>query len=139
MIRFLFILLFAKSILFGCALCSVYTPKTHVTTSIKADNTHIKTLSVNWSFAPEFTKELIQLYDLDLDGSFNKKELDLIEDALVSYLEPKNFLTKISYDKQINEESNAFIVKDYKMTYKDTVLSFDYNINRQDVNGSCNT
>ena len=128
MIRLLFLFLIAKGILFGCALCSVYTPKTHVTTSIKADKTHIKTLSVNWSFAPEFTKELMQLYDLDLDASFNEKELKLIEDALIAYLEPKNFLTKISYDKQINEKSNPFEIKNYKMTYKNSVLNFDYNI-----------
>ena len=128
MIRLLFLFLIAKGILFGCALCSVYTPKTHVTTFIKADKTHIKTLSVNWSFAPEFTKELMQLYDLDLDASFNEKELKLIEDALIAYLEPKNFLTKISYDKQINEKSNSFEIKNYKMTYKNSVLNFDYNI-----------
>lgn len=128
MIRFLFILLFLKSMVFACSLCSVYTPKTHVTTSIKADKTHIKTLHVNWSFAAEFTKELLQLYDLDLDASFNEKELKLIEDALISYLEPKNFLTKISYDKQINEKSSPFKIKDYKMIYKNSILSFEYNI-----------
>ncbi|MDZ7817548.1 MAG: DUF1007 family protein [Aliarcobacter sp.] len=128
MIRFFIILFFLKGIIFGCSLCSVYTPKTHVTTSIKADKTHIKTLKVNWSFASEFTKELLQLYDLDLDTSFNDKELKLIEDALIAYLKPKNFLTKVSYDKQINEKSNPFEVKNYKMIFKDSVLSFEYNI-----------
>ena len=75
MIRLLLILFFVKGVLFGCSLCSIYTPKTHVTTQIKADKTHIKTLDINWSFAGEFTKELMQLYDLDLDGKFNEKEL----------------------------------------------------------------
>ena len=80
MIRLLLILFFVKGVLFGCSLCSIYTPKTHVTTQIKADKTHIKTLDINWSFAGEFTKELMQLYDLDLDGKFNEKELKLIEE-----------------------------------------------------------
>ncbi|MBP7783671.1 MAG: DUF1007 family protein [Aliarcobacter sp.] len=128
MIKYLFLFLLLKSMVFACSLCSVYTPKTHVSTSIKADKTHIKTLYVNWSFAPEFTKELFQLYDLDLNASFNEKELKLIEDALIAYLKPKNFLTKISYDKQINEKSNPFTIKNYKMNYKDSILSFEYNI-----------
>ena len=128
MIKYLFLFLLLKSMVFACSLCSVYTPKTHVTTSIKADKTHIKTLYVNWSFAPEFTKELFQLYDLDLNASFNEKELKLIEDALIAYLKPKNFLTKVSYDKQINEKSNPFTIKNYKMNYKDSNLSFEYNI-----------
>lgn len=128
MIRLFFVLIFIKGILFGCSLCSVYTPKTHVTTQIKADKTHIKTLDIKWSFASEFTKELLQLYDLDLDASFNEKELKLIENALIDYLEPKNFLTTISYDKKINEKSNNFQVKTYKMNYKNSILSFEYSI-----------
>ena len=146
MMRLIFILFFLKGILFGCALCSVYTPKTHVTTSIKADKTHIKTLDINWSFAAAFTKELMQLYDLDLDGKFNEKELKLIEDALIAYLEPKNFLTTITYsptveknqneplkqeailNENIKKESNKFQIKNYKMVYKNGVLSFDYSI-----------
>uniref|UniRef100_UPI0040486279 nickel/cobalt transporter n=1 Tax=Aliarcobacter sp. TaxID=2321116 RepID=UPI0040486279 len=113
----------------GCSLCSVYTPKTYVTTHLKADKTHINTLNIKWTFAPEFTKELLQLYDLDLDTTFNEKELKFIEDALISYLEPKNFLTTISYDNKINEESSPFEIKDYKMSFKDSILGFEYDIN----------
>jgi nickel/cobalt transporter (NicO) family protein len=136
MMRLIFILFFLKGILFGCSLCSVYTPKTHVTTSIKADKTHIKTLDVNWVFAAEFTKELLQLYDLDLDAKFNAKELKIIEDALIAYLETKNFLTTITYapkveknqNEPLKQESNKFQVKNYKMVFKDGVLSFNYSI-----------
>ena len=146
MMRLLLLFFFLKGILFGCSLCSVYTPKTHVTTSIKADKTHIKTLDINWSFAAEFTKELMQLYDLDLDAKFNAKELKLIEDALIAYLEPKNFLTTITYaptveknqielskqepilNENLKKESNKFQIKNYKMVFKNGVLSFDYSI-----------
>jgi nickel/cobalt transporter (NicO) family protein len=128
MIRYFFIFLFLKSILFGCSLCSIYSPKTHVTTQIKADKTHIKTLNVSWTFANEFTKELMQVYDTNLDSSFNEKELEKIQIALLDYLKPKNFITFISYDKQINEKSNSFEIKNYKMSFKDATLSFEYNI-----------
>ena len=128
MIRYFFIFLLLKSFLFGCSLCSIYSPKTHVTTSIKADKTHIKTLNVSWTFAGEFTKELLQIYDRDLDATFNEKELEQIEIGLIDYLERKHFLTFISYDKQINEKSNPFEIKDYKMSFKNKTLSFEYNI-----------
>lgn len=128
MIRYFLIFILLKSILFGCSLCSIYTPRTHVSTQIKADKEYIKTLKVNWVFANEFTKELLQIYDKNLDSSFDEKELALIQTALIDYLKPKNFITSISYDKQINEKSNAFEIKDYKMSYKNSTLSFEYNI-----------
>ena len=128
MIRYFLIFILLKSILFGCSLCSIYTPRTHVSTQIKADKEYIKTLKINWVFANEFTKELLQIYDKNLDSSFDEKELALIQTALIDYLKPKNFITSISYDKQINEKSNTFEIKDYKMSYKNSTLSFEYNI-----------
>lgn len=128
MIRYFLIFLLLKSILLGCSLCSIYTPKTHVSIQIKADKENIKTLKVNWVFANEFTKELLQIYDTNLDGTFSAKELAVIESYLVDYLVQKNFITTISYDKQINEKSNSFEIKDYKMSYQNSTLSFEYNI-----------
>ena len=128
MIRYFFIFLLLKSILLGCSLCSIYSPKTHVSTQIKADKTYIKTLNVSWTFAGEFTKELLQIYDTNLDASFNEKELQQIQIALLDYLKAKKFLTSISYDKQINQKSNSFEIKDYKISFKNKTLSFEYNI-----------
>ncbi|MCT7603872.1 DUF1007 family protein [Aliarcobacter butzleri] len=128
MIRFFLTIILFKSILFGCSLCSVYTPRTHVSTHIKTDNQNIKTLSINWSFAKQFSDELLQIYDLNLDGTFDKKELKFIEDALLNYLEPRNFLTTISYDNKIDGQSIPFEVQDYKMSFKNGILNFDYNI-----------
>ena len=73
MIRYFLIFILLKSILFGCSLCSIYTPRTHVSTQIKADKEYIKTLKVNWVFANEFTKELLQIYDKNLDSSFDEE------------------------------------------------------------------
>ena len=128
MIRYLIVLLFLKSLLFGCSLCSIYTPKTHITTQVKADKTHIKTLNITWTFADEFSKELLKLYDINLDKTFDEKELAIIQSYLIDYVKDKNFLTTISYDKQINEKSNPFEVKNYKMNFRNSVLSFEYNI-----------
>ena len=128
MIKYFLIFLIFKDILFGCSLCAIYTPRTHVDTQIKADKEYIKTIRINWTFANEFTKELLQIYDTNLDGTFNEKELAVIQSYLVDYLERKNYITTISYDKQINEKSDKYKVKDYKMSYKNSTLSFEYNI-----------
>ena len=128
MIRYFLIFLFLKSLLFGCSLCSVYSPKTHVSTQIKADKENIKTLKVNWVFASEFVKELLKIYDLNLDRDFDEKELKLIDTALTDYLKPKNFLTSISYDNKIDEKSLPFEIKNYKLIYKNSLLSFEYEI-----------
>ncbi|MDD2888089.1 MAG: DUF1007 family protein [Aliarcobacter sp.] len=128
MIKYFLIFFILKDILFGCSLCAIYTPRTHVDTQIKADKEYIKTIRINWTFANEFTKELLQIYDTNLDGTFNEKELAVIQSYLVDYLERKNYITTISYDKQINEKSDNYKVKDYKMSYKNSTLSFEYNI-----------
>jgi nickel/cobalt transporter (NicO) family protein len=121
-------LLLFTSILFGCSLCSMTVPRTHVDTQIKADKEYIKTLRINWTFADDFTKQLMQIYDTNLDGSFNEKELVVIQAALVDYLEQKHFITTISYGKNLNEKPNDYVVKDFKMYYKNSTLSFTYNI-----------
>ena len=128
MIKYFIVFLLLKSILFGCSLCSIYKPQTHVTTHVKTDKTHIKTLNVSWTFASEFTKELMQIYDTNLDASFDDVELALIQTALIDYLKPKNFITFISYDKQLYQKSDSFEVKNYKMSFKNKTLGFEYSI-----------
>lgn len=126
MIRYLILFFLLKSILLGCSLCSVYSPKTHYTVNVKANKTHIENVKIKWEFAEAFTTELLQIYDTNLDASFDDNELILIEDALLAYIEPKNFLTFVSYDTKINEQSNKLNIKKYKFTFKQGVLGFEY-------------
>ena len=108
MIRYFLILLFLKSILFGCSLCSIYTPKTHVSIQIKADKENIKTLKVNWVFANEFTKELLQIYDTNLNATFDEKNFIFkIEKSIFPNIK-EGFYQLIS---QKNENKNAHIYR----------------------------
>jgi ABC-type nickel/cobalt efflux system permease component RcnA len=128
MIKYFFIFLFLKSFLFGCSLCSIYSPKTHVDTQIKADKEYIKSINIKWDFAKEFVNELVQIYDLNLDKKLDEKESMVVQNALVDYLEPRNFITTITYDNKIDGKKIAFEVKNYKLTHKDSTLIFEYNI-----------
>ena len=126
MIRYLLLILIFKGILFGCSLCSVYSPKTHVSVSIEANDKLIKTAQVKWVFAKEFTKELLNLYDTNLDATFDEKEIEVIQDALLAYIEPKNYLTHLTYSTKIEEVSRTLDIKKYKFNFIDGILSFDY-------------
>ncbi len=128
MIRFFILLLIVKSTLLGCTLCSVYSPKTHVSSKIEANKTHIKSAKINWTFAKEFTKELLTVYDTNLNETFDKKELEVIEDALLAYIVPKDYLTFISYGEQISELSDKIIVKESKFSFEDGILKLDYTL-----------
>lgn len=133
MIRYLIILLIIKSSIFACSLCSVFTPRTHISTHIKADNENIQSIYVNWAFAKQFGDELMQIYDLNQNKTFDEVELLLIEDALIEYLITRNFITTIYYDKNIESNSIDFVIKDYKMKYKNSILEFEYNIDLENL------
>lgn len=126
MIRSLILVLLFKSILFGCSICSVYSPRTDVSINIVSDDKYIKHADFKWVFVKEFTTELLKIYDTNLDGTFDEKELLPIKDSLLSYIEAYNYLTFISYSKDIEKESRALNIKNYKLSFKDSLLSFEY-------------
>lgn len=126
MIKYFILLTLLKSMLFACSICTVYSPKTHVSMSIKADKTHIKTAKIKWEFAKEFTEELISLYDTNLDEKIDKKELLLVEDALLAYIEPKNYLTFVSYGLNISEKSKIININKYELKIKNEILTLEY-------------
>ncbi|WP_373771861.1 DUF1007 family protein [Poseidonibacter sp.] len=128
MIRFLVFIILFQGILFGCTICTVSSPKMDISINIKADKKNIKTAKIKWTFSKSFTLELLELYDRNFDGIFSKEELEPIEDSLLVYIEPRNYLTFISYDKQINANSNQINVKNYKLAYKNSSLYFEYTL-----------
>ena len=126
MIRLVFLFLVFFNFLNACTLCSTFSPRTDVKLEIDADEKYIKSVKVNWTFAQAFADELLKLYDMNLDDDLNSKEIEFIENALISYIEPKNFLTFLSYGPKIYKTSNRFQVVSYKTSYKQRFLSFSY-------------
>ncbi|WP_198526385.1 hypothetical protein [Halarcobacter anaerophilus] len=115
---FLLLLLFSHT-LFGCALCTLYSPETKVSLEINADDSYIKNAKVTWVLTKEFTQQLKDVYDLNQNSQIDKSEIPPIEQALIDYIKPKNFLTHISYDKVIDEENSKKIdVRSYKTYIK---------------------
>lgn len=48
----------------------------------------------------------------------DEKESMVVQNALVDYLEPRNFITTITYDNKIDGKKIAFLIKNYKLTHK---------------------
>lgn len=126
MIRLFALLLLLNSILFGCSICSITTPRTDISININADKVFIKDAQFKWTFSREFTDELLRLYDTDLDLTFSKEELEPIEDSLITYIQPLNYLTFISYSNKTEEKSRLINVENYKLSFVNNILTFEY-------------
>lgn len=128
MIRFFLLFLILQSTLFGCALCSVFTPRTHITTNIVSNENRLTKIDIKWDFAKEFADELKQIYDLNENNTFDEKELEVIQETLVDYLITRDFITTIYYDNKKDKNSINFEVDSYKMSFNKGILEFDYTI-----------
>lgn len=128
MIRYLFLFLVFESILFACSLCAVYSPRTNVAVHIKADNKSIKTAKIKWTFEKPFSDELMKLYDMNLNSKFEQKELEFIEESLLAYIEPKDYLTFISYSDKKEKKSKKIEVLNYKTSFINGLLAFEYEL-----------
>ncbi|MGM0533051.1 MAG: DUF1007 family protein [Campylobacterota bacterium] len=111
MLRILFLLFSVHSILFGCALCTVYQPSVNVTADLETKDNRLEKISFTWTFSKAFTEELARDYDKNGNGDFEKKELRAIEKTLLEYIQPRNYLTTIKYnpagsDKKMQEQNN---------------------------------
>lgn len=125
---FILLTLFSYT-LFGCTLCTIYSPETKVSIKINADDKKIKNVNITWVLTKEFTNQLKQIYDMNQNNHLDKDELEPIEQSILDYVKPKNFLVHISYDKVVNKElSKKIDVKEYKTFVKNSRLHFDYDI-----------
>ena len=126
---FFFLILFCHT-LYGCGLCTIYSPKTQVSIKVEANNQKIKTAEVTWVLTKEFTDQLKEIYDGNQNSVLDKDELKLIEQSLLDYVVPKNYLTHISYGKTINKDkTKKVIIKSEKVFIKNSILHFNYIIN----------
>lgn len=127
MLKLLLTFLLTQSIAFSCALCVLYSPQTNVQVDVKTDENTVTHIEFNWEFSDSFTQQLISIYDSDLDEYLNKKELGMIQQALVDYALPKKFMTHISYGNVVDKnKSDSFEVSGYKTYIKNDLLNFKF-------------
>ena len=125
---FILLTLFSYT-LYGCTICTIYSPETQVSIDIHADDKKIYDAKVTWVLSKEFTDQLKLIYDSNQNNNLDKNELEPIEESIIDYVKPKNSLAHISYDKVVNKDSSKKInVKEYKTFVKNSRLHFYYDI-----------
>lgn len=127
----LFTLILLQTHLYSCSLCAVMVPKVDVKTIIDARDD--KTVFyIAWKFEKVFADSLT-MYDVNENKKYEKPERDGIKEAILSYIEPINYLTNIEYIKK-DEEFNSNYTKNIKSPYsevvfhKDGTMSFNYKL-----------
>ena len=139
--KVIFLLLFLHSFLFSCEICVLTSPKTEVLISVISNKTHIEKINFTWIVSKEFTLSLNEIYDQNTNSILDKDEIENIYTAFISYVKPKNYLTKIDYykDEKIETiqgnkilEDSVFIKNDrlhltYSIEYKKEIKDL-YNL-----------
>ena len=88
MIRFFLLFIILQSTLFGCALCSVFTPRTHISTNIYSNEDRLTKIDIKWDFAKEFADDTELCYYHSHYGNIvaewgEKKEINELQSKVV--------------------------------------------------------
>ncbi|TKX30312.1 hypothetical protein CQA38_01340 [Campylobacter sp. MIT 12-5580] len=124
----LFCILFFSSELLACALCAAYTPKTHISIEFIHENSTLKGAKLVWSFSKEFKTVLLQSYDMNYNEKFDKKELEIIEAAMLDYLKPRHFLTHINTYENNAKKELPFQAKSLGFSEENDELIYTYEL-----------
>jgi len=127
--RFLGLFLISVSFAFGCALCSLYTPTTHVSMAFSVSDNTINEISITWEFSEEFTQQTLQNYDANDNETFDPPELETVKGVLLDYLVGKNYVTELSH--YTGTEHNTRIplhVKHDNLTIQAKKLFYAYSV-----------
>lgn len=90
--RLLFLLLLPH-LLFGCALCSLYTPSATVEITLVEEGKTLKAMRMQWDFSEDFINELKSRYDTNKNNTLDQEELKRIHTILNAYISKREYLT----------------------------------------------
>lgn len=115
--------------LFGCTLCTVYSPETNFFVKIDTSENKLEKANFTWVLTKDFTDQLKGMYDKNANNYLDKDELDEVGLSLFDYIIPKNYLTHISYGKTIDKEKSLPIkILSKKLYVKNSILHFEYKV-----------
>ena len=127
--KVIFLLLFLQAFLLSCDICVLSTPKTSVLVSVVSSKTHIQKIDFVWIVSKEFTSSLNQIYDQNTNKILDENEIENIYNAFISYVRPKDYLTKIFYyENKEKKELEKNIILDDDVFIKNERLHLSYSI-----------
>ena len=127
--KVIFLLLFLQAFVLSCEICVLSTPKTSVLVTVVSSKTHIQKIDFVWIVSKEFTASLNQIYDQNTNKILDKNEIENIYNAFISYVRPKDYLTKIFYyENKENKELEKNIILEDDVYIKNERLHLSYSI-----------
>jgi ABC-type nickel/cobalt efflux system permease component RcnA len=122
-------LFFTFSLGFGCALCTLYTPTTHVHLKFQTHDKKIDSIDIIWEFSSEFSVQTLENYDRNGNLKFDKDELEAVLQVLLDYLQSRKYVSQIGYYKGDKATKNIAITPDENHIYiEDEKLFYMYTI-----------
>ncbi|WP_373005044.1 DUF1007 family protein [Sulfurimonas sp.] len=127
---FIYILLFQTS-LYSCATCQLMVPSAEVSLELRVNKKQLTNIDIEWKFSDLYSKELVKQYDKNQNDKLDEKELDIILNAKLNYLIPKEMLTKINYsnDTEIDSLNIKANYENFDLKMEGGLLVFRYNSN----------
>jgi len=98
--KFFFLILFVPLYLFACATCQLMVPTAHVDVTLNLEDKHLAKSTVSWHFSDLYTQEITKQYDKNRNSVLDPKELDVILNAKLDYLRPKQMLLALKVGSQ---------------------------------------
>lgn len=93
----LLLLLLIPHLLFGCALCSFYTPSAAVELALVEEGKTLKAMHMQWNFSETFINELKSRYDTNKNNTLDQEELKRIHSILNAYVSKREYLTLVEH------------------------------------------
>ena len=133
--KILFTLLVFKTLLFGCATCMLMVPTAEISINVDMNHSKLQKVNLEWNFSDVYSAELVTLYDKNYNEKLDEEELDVILQAMLDYLIPKDMLTQINYS---HEDENATRLKpeytNFTLVMENQLLKFNYDAHmNQDI------
>ena len=132
MIRILAIGLLTALQLFGCALCSFYTPTANVDITFRTDRDRLVEADIRWVFNKRFADEIIRQYDLNENKRIDEAETQAVHKALANYLPQGHFLTTITAGQNDEEVIPIRIAAwEFRMSPEEPTLIYTVTLDRE--------
>lgn len=116
--RILLFCIFFSVQVHACALCALSIPSVHVTVLFDIHQKSLDNLHVVWSFSDQFSKDLLQGYDVNGDKKLDKEEVEEIRNILIKYIAPKDNLLEASYYDKPDGETKPLKIEPTNQTMK---------------------
>jgi nickel/cobalt exporter len=128
MIKTTLLLMLLFNLSYSCATCLLMVPSVELDLKLDIEKKTLKKIYFEWNFSDIYTEGIKEQYDKNQNNVFESSELELIREAMLEYLIPKDMLTSIEYTDDSTILSSLLKPEyvNYNLRIVDKLLVFSY-------------